>query len=196
MALNVRQQRFVAGVLAGKSAKQAYIDAGYKVTTDHSAESAAERLLRNVEVARLIEQARRKALTAADLTAERTIRELARLVCFDPRTLFRDDGTLKDPGEWDDDTAAAVASLEIEEVKGPAGSDDEQEAQPHGGSLKRSRGKVTVGKLKKVKLWDKKGAIDTAMKHLGLLRDQLQVTGADGKEIVVKVLSGARMEDL
>jgi phage terminase small subunit len=49
---------FVELYLSGKTAKGAYTGAGYKARA-HRAEYAAERLLRNVEVIRVIDEARR-----------------------------------------------------------------------------------------------------------------------------------------
>lgn len=55
--LNPRQQRFVELYLSGLPASQAYRQAGYSVRTARSAESAAERLLRNVEVQAAVDRA-------------------------------------------------------------------------------------------------------------------------------------------
>lgn len=48
--LNVRQLKFIDGLLEGKTQKKSYIDAGYETQDGHSTEVAASRLLRNVEV--------------------------------------------------------------------------------------------------------------------------------------------------
>jgi hypothetical protein len=48
--LNIRQLKFIDGLLEGKTQKKAYIDAGYETTDDHSTEVAASRLLRNVNI--------------------------------------------------------------------------------------------------------------------------------------------------
>jgi hypothetical protein len=65
---------------------------------------------------------------------------------------------MKDPREWDDATAAAVASIEIVEEFSGTGAD-----------------RKLVGHTKKVKLWDKNAALEKALKHLGLYeRDNTQ----------------------
>uniref|UniRef100_A0A6M3KTJ0 Putative terminase n=1 Tax=viral metagenome TaxID=1070528 RepID=A0A6M3KTJ0_9ZZZZ len=44
-----------------------------------------------------------------------TIINLARMAFFDVRKLFNDDGTVKNPTELDDDTAAAIDGIKIKE---------------------------------------------------------------------------------
>ena len=50
-----------------------------------------------------------------ELTPERLLREVAKLANADRRRLYRPDGTLKQVSELDDETAAAVASVEHDE---------------------------------------------------------------------------------
>jgi phage terminase small subunit len=45
--------------------------------------------------------------------ADRVLLEIARLGFSDLRRLFHEDGRLKGPHEWDDDTAASISSIEI-----------------------------------------------------------------------------------
>lgn len=76
--------------------------------------------------------------------------ELAKLAYFDLRQLYREDGSLKDPREWDDATAAAVASVEVfEEFAG------------------KRKDRKQIGHTKKVKTWDKNRALDMLLRHLG-----------------------------
>jgi phage terminase small subunit len=71
------------------------------------------------------------------------LREVARLAFSDHRRLYNSDGTLKRPDELDDDTAAAVASVEVfEQYEG------------------RGKSRTLVGYTKKVKLSDKNAALD------------------------------------
>lgn len=69
MALNPRQMKFVEGYLSGKPASQAYIEAGYDAK-GNAAESAAARMLRNVQVQSAIETARETAVANQALTVE------------------------------------------------------------------------------------------------------------------------------
>ncbi len=69
MALNPRQQKFVALYLAGHSATDAYLGAGYTTNAD-SARKAAARLLTNVDVAQAVETARIAANANNGITAD------------------------------------------------------------------------------------------------------------------------------
>ena len=111
VAAAARRAAFKAAYLAnGHNATQAAITAGYSAKT---AASQGQRLLRDVETSRELAEAAREVGDAAGLEAKRELREAGRLSRSDVRRLFRADGTLKDPHEWDDDTAAAIASIEV-----------------------------------------------------------------------------------
>ncbi len=89
------------------------------------------------------------------ISNERVLKEIARLALFDPRNLFRDDGTPKPINELDDDTAAAIAGLEVlEEFEG------------------EGKSRVFVGYTKKYKVADKNAALEKLCKHLGLYAPQ------------------------
>jgi len=76
--------------------------------------------LKHAEVASQIE-ARRATLAAKyQLTTEVVMKSLTQVLSFDPRKLYRDDGSLKAVTELDDDTAMALASFEVVEAAGKA----------------------------------------------------------------------------
>ena len=79
------------------------------------------------------------------------LQEVARLALFDPRKFFHDNGSPRSIQELDDDTAAALAGMEVVE-------------QFEGSGAERK----FVGYLKKYKLPDKGANLDRLMKHLGL----------------------------
>lgn len=149
--LTARQWRFVTEYLVDLNGTQAYIRSGY---SPKGAEVSASHLLRNPKVAEQIEKHMDRRAKKTGLTADRVLSELEKIVFSDTRTLYREDGSLKQPHEWDDNTAAMVAGVEItEEFEGRG---DEREL---------------VGYTKKVKQWDKLAAIEKAMKHLGLFKE-------------------------
>jgi len=145
--LNVKQEKFVQEYLVDLNAKQAAIRAGY---SPHTAESQGSRLLGHAKVAELINAKLAASSKKAALTIERVDQEIARLAFSDMRKLYDADGNLKPQSEWDDDTAAAVASLEITS----ASSKDKSSAV-----------------VKKLKLWDKGSALLLASRRLGILKD-------------------------
>lgn len=86
----------------------------------------------------------------AGLSLERTLKEISRIAYSDPRKLFDEAGNIKPITELDDDTAAALASFEVEELTVGKGEDQK-----------------VFGHVKKIKSWDKKGALDMAMRFHG-----------------------------
>jgi phage terminase small subunit len=169
-ALTPKQQRFVQEYLVDLNGKQAAIRAGYSPAT---AENQASRLLSKDKVAAAVAEAKKTVAERLGITAERVLTEYARLAFLDIRKAFDIDGNLKPIHELDDATAAAITGLEVEVKRLLGGSDDEFEPQPHGGALKRQHADLST-RLHKIKLADKKGALDSLAKHLGLLSDAQQ----------------------
>lgn len=91
---------------------------------------------------------------------ERTLKEVARVAYSDSRKLYREDGSLKAPHEWDDDTAASVASVESDELF--VGSGEERQM---------------IGHTRKAKLFDKNAALEKAMKYHGLYKEDNKQLG-------------------
>lgn len=144
--LTDKQKRFCDVYLAnGMNATQAYISV-YGVSSENVAAASSAKLLRNAKVSEYLGQRQNKVAQKLELTFERHALEYARLAYSDVRKLYNEDGTLKPVHEWDDDTAAAVSSIEVDELK---------------------EGFDVVGQVKKVKLHSKTTALADAGKHLG-----------------------------
>jgi len=158
--MNLQQQRFVAAYIKTGNATQSAIKAGY---SKRSAHTTGQRLLKHAEVCAALRGSLQKAADSMDLTAERVLQELARLAFFDVRKLLNPDGTPKAIGDLDDDTAAAIAGLEVASV---------------------GNAEMGVGQVLKYKVADKNSAIDKAMKHLRLLTDKVELTGKDGADLM------------
>ena len=175
MSLTPRQQRFIEEYLVDLNGTQAAIRAGY---SDRTANEQAARLLANVSIQAAVAVAKDARSARVQLTADEVLRELRRIILADPRKLLDEHGALRPVTEWDDDTAATVASLQsLDEYDGT-------------GEDRQCRGVV-----RKLRLWDKVAAIALAAKHLGLLKDQ--PPGSADNPLVVKVIgAGASMEDL
>lgn len=148
MALNAKQDRFVEEYLVDLNATQAAIRAGYSPKTAYS---MGQRLLKNVGVQAAVQAEMDQRSKRVKITQDRVLQEYARLAFFDPRKLFCDNGKPKDINELDDDTAAALAGLDVmEEYEGTGES------------------REFVGYTKKYKLANKLVALDSLGKHLGL----------------------------
>lgn len=144
-----RRERFVEAYVAnGGNVTQSAITAGFSEATAYQQGS---RLLKDVRVASAIAARRSVLQDRLEITTDRVLRERARLAFFDVRKLFNDDGSPKPINELDDDTAAAIAGLEVAEIWEGSGDD-----------------RHFVGYLKKYKLTDKSASLTALEKHLGL----------------------------
>lgn len=155
--LTFQQRVFVAEYIKDRNGTQAAIRAGYSA---NSAQEQSSVLLSKPMVKASIEAFVIRAEEKAGLTIERTLREVARLAFFDPRKLLNPDGSPKPINELDDDTAAGLAGMDIQEQFEGSGAE-----------------RVFVGYVKKYKIADKNSALEKAMKHLGLYeKDNAQQT--------------------
>jgi phage terminase small subunit len=166
-----RRARFAQEYAKDLNATQAAIRSGY---APKSAHVTASRLLSDAKVQAIIQSLHARAAHKAGITVERTLQELGRTAYFDPRKMFREDGSMKLPHEWDDDTAAAVAGVESEEVmlfKEDGGAEDDD----------GYREKTTT---RKVKHWNKVQALGLAAEILGMKRS-INPADAGGLSITI-----------
>lgn len=155
-----RRRLFCKAYLSnGRNGTQAAISAGF---APHSATVTASKLLTEPKVREYLEAACKEYEAVTGINAERTLREIGRIAYLDPRRAFNPDGSVKPVHELDDDTAAAVAS-----VKTLHGDDGVPLA------------------ITDMKFHDKKGALDMAMKHLGLYEKDNQQT-KEGVAVTIK----------
>lgn len=163
-----KQERFVQEYLVDLNATQAAIRAGYSQAT---AKSIGQENLTKPDIQEAIAAAQQERAKRTGITQDRVLQELARIAFFDLRTLYREDGSLKAMSELDDNAAAVLAGVDVVETKGNAaiGGEDGIRHIPE--------------YVKKVKIPDKVGALGLAMRHLGMLKDKTELTGANGAPI-------------
>ncbi len=168
MALKGKQQAFVQEYLIDLNASAAARRAGY---SEKTADVIGHENLGKPEIAEAIAKAMKDREARTHITQDRVLQELARLAFADVRKMFNADGSLKPPQEIDNDTAAALAGIDTTFTSGGEG------APPV----------VT----KKVKVFDKKGALELCMRHLGMFNDKLKLGGdADSPlTVVIRKLS-------
>ena len=159
--LTKKQEIFAAEYLTDLNATRAAIAAGYSAK---GADVTGSKLLGNPKVSELISRKTGKRLGKLEITADRVLQELAKLAFLDPRNFYKADGSLKAITELDDDTAAALAGMEIEE------------AYEHFG---KGQAKPT-GIIKKIKFADKGQNLERLGRHLKLFTDKLEVSGLEG----------------
>lgn len=161
--LSLKQKTFIAEYLIDFNATRAAIASGYSPNT---ATEQGSRLLTNVKVAAEIERRSGKRNEKLGITAERVLDEIAKLAFFDPRKLFGDDGLPLKITELDDETAAAIAGLEVEEM--------------YEG---RGEAKENVGRLRKIKIADKGINLERLGRHLKLFTDKVDHGGKIGVNV-------------
>lgn len=153
-ALTKKQEAFSVASIKADNLSDAYRSAyDTRGMTKKQINEEACKLAAHPKVARRITELRAPALKATGLTVERTLLEVRRVSEVDPRRFYREDGTMKAPKEWDDDMAAAVASVEATPVTLP---------------LKDGETEPRVIYNYKIKFWDKNAGLEKSMKHLGL----------------------------
>ena len=163
--MSPKQERFVEEYLVDLNARQAAIRAGY---SEHTATEQASRLLTIVKVQEAVAAGRKKLAEKAGVTQERVLKEYARIAFLDIRKIFDEEGNLLPIHEIDDETVAAISGLEVEKrISAIAGPD----VQSH---------------THKIKLADKKGALDSLARHLGMFVDKSEVTGPNGGPIITQ----------
>jgi len=177
--LTVKQEKFVQGLFSGLSQREAYRQAfNCRRMSEKTMDEKACRLANADKVRARIDELTNELKSRTMVTIERVLAEYARLGFFDPRKLFNADGSPKEITDLDDDTAAAIAGLDVMEIWEGRGDD-----------------KRFVGYLKKYKIVDKKGALDSIAKHLGMFIDRQELAGPDGGPIHLQVSRTASMTD-
>lgn len=168
--LTIKQEKFAQGLFAGLSQREAYKQAyDAKNMTDKQIDEEACKLAANPKVSQRLSNLKGELKNRNMVTVERVMAEYAKLGFFDPRKLFCADGKPKDITELDDETAACLAGLDVQEVYEGYGEDRE-----------------FVGYVKKYKLTDKKSALDSIARCLGMFTDKVEMTGKDGGPIETK----------
>lgn len=168
MTLNDKQIRFCEEYLIDLNATQAAIRAGYSRKT---ASSQGERLLRNVEVQKYIQERQKDLQKKVSVTQQMVVEQFRKIAFSDIRKFYNQDGSLKKITELDEDSAAAIAGVEVDELWEGFG---EQRSQ--------------VGITKKIKRWDPTKALDSLARHLGMFNDKITLNADDELKALYKTV--------
>lgn len=144
--LTAKMEMFCQEYLVDLNATQAAIRAGYSEKT--AQEISSENLSKPI-IQKRIQELQSKRAEKLGITQDRVLQEIARLSFVDIRKLYTEDGRLKNIQDLDDDTAAAINSIEAV-------------------VLSRDEGQTTQETVKKYKLVDKKGSLDMLARHMGM----------------------------
>lgn len=156
--LTIKQEKFCQKYIelegnASEAYRQSY---DCKNSGEATINNEAYLLLQNPDIALRIKELEGLHLARHKTTIDRVVAEYAKLAFLDARKAFYPDGSLKPLNELDDETAAAIAGLEIEE---------------------KIIGEETFARIKKIKLADKKGSLDSLAKYLSMFVDKVEHSG-------------------
>ena len=165
MALSEKQRRFADEYLIDLNATQAAIRAGYSKKT---ARAIAHENLTKLDIQTYLTEARKKLSEATKITPERVLNELAKIGFFDVRKLVDDTGAPKRITDLDDDTAAAIAGIDVVQI---------------------GNSEAGIGAVLKYKIANKESALVSIGKHLGMFKERVEHTGKNGGPIETKDLS-------
>ena len=127
----------------------------------------AKELLENVKISARLDKLRAELKQRHVVTIDRVLDEYAKLAFFDARKLFDDNGAVLPVSQWPDDAAAAIGGLDVAEIG--LGDGD------------------ALGVVKKLKLIDKRGALDSLARHLGMFVDKQEVSVVQPPKIIVEL---------
>lgn len=147
-----RHARFVEAYIAkGENATQAYLEVNPGVTVG-SAAVEGHRWLKRPKIQKAIEKLRAELRAKFALTTDRVVQELARLSYFNPKRLVDAAGKPIPLHRLDDDTAAALAAVEISEIE----------------TRGRGKNRVVVNRLVKGRPFNKPIALEKSIRILRL----------------------------
>lgn len=159
---NPRHEHFAQGIAKGLTADAAYREAGYKAHRGNAATLRA-----NQSIKRRVAELVAAGAAQAEVDVARVLQELARIGFSDIRKLVTPDGRLRPLHDLDDDTAAAIASVEVVTRSLPVGPDEPPD----------------VEYVHKIKTWDKVAALDKIARHLGMMVERKEHSGPEGGAI-------------
>lgn len=127
-----------------------------------SAAAQATRLLKIAKIKDRIDELLTQTTDKLQITRERIMAEYAKLAFLNPKKFYNTNGTVKKIHSMDDDTAAAITSIETLSL----------------GNKKK------YGRITKIKASDKRGALDSLAKAMGMFTEKHEHSGPGGKPLV------------
>lgn len=168
--LTDKQALFVQEYLVDLNATQAAIRAGY---SENCANEIGAENLSKPSIRDALQRAMDLRAERLQITQDRVLVELAKIGFADVRDLFTESGALLDPRSLNDSIAGAINSIEVVTKSGGFETDDDGNRS------------AIVEYTHKIKLSDKKPALELMGKHLKLFADRVEHTGANGQPISI-----------
>ena len=154
--LTPKQKIFCEEYLIDLNGTQSAIRAGY---SKNSANEIAAENLAKPNIRAYVEQLKLDRSKRTTITADRVLKEIAKLAFFNMEDVLNEDGKTKDLSDWSRDDLAAVQEITEDNLK----SEDS-----------------TVLLRRKVKLSDKKSSLELLGKHLKLFTEVKEIKGNIG----------------
>lgn len=163
--LSPKHLMFCEEYLIDSNATRAYRKV-YNTKNDAAAAVSANRLLRKPNVEAYINDKRKSIAEKLGITQERVLEAFAAIAFCDMREFFNKDGTMKPIHKLPPHVAAALSSIEVEDIKDADGN--------------------KFGTTRKLKVWDKRAALDSICRICGFNPpERKEITGKDGKPLKV-----------
>ena len=160
--LTAKQLMFCYEYMVDLNATQAAIRSGY---SEDTAYSIGPENLKKPVIAKKIKELMNLRSERTEITADRVLVELSKIGFADIRDIFKPTGELLLPTEMNDNISAALSSVEVVS----------------------SRYDGVMEYTHKIKLNDKKGALELMGKHLKLFTDKTEVSGPNEGPIMTGV---------
>lgn len=174
--LNAKQHAFAIEYLKDANITQAAIRAGYSA---NSADVTGSRLLNHARVKAYIRSIQSKVAVISGVSRERVLKQYERLAFFDIRKFYDASGNLKSIVDLDDDTAAAITGLEIEQ-----NAKYEEDPDDPMGLAEMPKLIKSITSTKKLKLTDMKAALDSICKMEGYNTPEAVITHGKVETVV------------
>ena len=175
--LDKREKVFCDEYLIHLSPQRAAIAAGYSASTAKTLAYLWISETKNPKYFKphlynAIKEAMKKRSVRTEVTQDRVVTEFAKLAFLDPRKFFDKGGNLIPIADLDADVAATLTGMDVTVLirKGAKGEDDEEREY-----------------VKKIKYNDKKGALDSLARHLGMFNDKLGIGGIDSDGEITEI---------
>lgn len=176
--LTPKQRAFVREYLIDLNATQAAIRAGY---SERSAHVEGVRLLKNAKIDAAVSSAMKMRADRTEITADRVLRELAKIGFSDIRKAVKWQSSLITEEDNPDGGDVAVIKTVVTNNVQLIGSDeiDDDTAAAIAEISQNATGGL------KIKLHDKKAALVDIGKHLGMFAEKVELTGKDGGPVQI-----------
>lgn len=149
--LTIKQENFAQAYVKLGDKSAAYRDAyNCENMKPESINRKAFQLFHEVKITARIQELQKEVAERNKITVDELVQTLAGMVRFDPATIYDENGVLKSIHDIPIVARQMISELTIDEIK------DYQDGH-----------KIVIGQTKKLKLFDKLGAVEKLMKHLG-----------------------------